>query len=226
MAKPPSSSRNKKSTRVKTARGRKLSSTRWLERQLNDPYVAEAQRLGYRSRAAFKLIELDEKLNLLKKNQIVVDLGAAPGGWSQIAVERGANTVIGLDILPIEPYPGAEFIEMDFTDDSAPQALIDALGGQQPDLVLSDLSPNTTGHQKTDHLRIMMLVEMAYDFARQVMRPGAHFVAKVFQGGAQGDLLKLIKSEFQTVKHVKPPASRKGSPEQYLIAQNFKGLRE
>lgn len=209
-------------TRVKTARGRKNSSTRWLQRQLNDPYVKEAQRLGYRSRAAFKLLEMEEKLNILKKGQLVVDLGAAPGGWSQIAAKKGA-TVVGIDLLEIEPMDGATFLQMDFTDEDAPAQLIAQMGGQKADVVLSDLSPYTTGHQKTDHIRIMMLVEMSYDFAKDVLKPGGHFIAKVFQGGAQGDVLDQIKKDFKTVKHMKPPASRKESPEQYLIALDFQG---
>ena len=211
-----------KHTRVKTARGRKSSSTRWLQRQLNDPYVKEAKRLGYRSRAAFKLIEMEEKLNVIKKDMLVVDLGAAPGGWTQVAVEKGAKHVIGIDLLEIEDMEGAEFIQMDFTDNEAPEKLLEMLGGEKPDMVISDLSPYTTGHKKTDHLKIMALVEMAYDFAVQVLKPGGHFIAKVFQGGAQSDLLKMVKADFETVKHMKPPASRKGSPEQYLVALNFR----
>ena len=211
-----------KHTRVKTARGRKSSSTRWLQRQLNDPYVKEAKRLGYRSRAAFKLIEMEEKLNVIKKDMLVVDLGAAPGGWTQVAVEKGAKHVIGIDLLEIEDMEGAEFIQMDFTDNEAPDKLLEMLGGEKPDMVISDLSPYTTGHKKTDHLKIMALVEMAYDFAVQVLKPGGHFIAKVFQGGAQSDLLKMVKADFETVKHMKPPASRKGSPEQYLVALNFR----
>ncbi|MAZ00011.1 MAG: rRNA methyltransferase [Micavibrio sp.] len=211
-----------KHTRVKTARGRKSSSTRWLQRQLNDPYVKEAKRLGYRSRAAFKLIEMEEKLNIIKKDMLVVDLGAAPGGWTQVAVEKGAKHVIGIDLLEIEDMEGAEFIQMDFTDNEAPEKLLEMLGGEKPDMVISDLSPYTTGHKKTDHLKIMALVEMAYDFAAQVLKPGGHFIAKVFQGGAQSDLLKMVKADFETVKHMKPPASRKGSPEQYLVALDFR----
>ena len=211
-----------KHTRVKTARGRKSSSTRWLQRQLNDPYVKEAKRLGYRSRAAFKLIEMEEKLNVIKKDMLVVDLGAAPGGWTQVAVEKGAKHVIGIDLLEIEDMEGAEFIQMDFTDNEAPEKLLEMLGGEKPDMVISDLSPYTTGHKKTDHLKIMALVEMAYDFAVQVLKPGGHFIAKVFQGGAQSDLLKMVKADFETVKHMKPHASRKGSPEQYLVALNFR----
>lgn len=211
-----------KHTRVKTARGRKSSSTRWLQRQLNDPYVKEAKRLGYRSRAAFKLLEMEEKLNIIKKDMLVVDLGAAPGGWTQVAVEKGAKHVIGIDLLEIEDMEGAEFIQMDFTDNEAPEKLLEMLGGEKPDMVISDLSPYTTGHKKTDHLKIMALVEMGYDFAIQVLKPGGHFIAKVFQGGAQSDLLKMVKADFETVKHMKPPASRKGSPEQYLVALNFR----
>ncbi|MCB9990040.1 MAG: RlmE family RNA methyltransferase [Rhodospirillales bacterium] len=209
--------------KVKTAKGRKSSSTRWLQRQLNDQYVHEAQRLGYRSRAAFKLLEMDEKLNLLGPGQVVVDLGAAPGGWCQVAVEKGAGKVIGLDLLEMEPVPGVTFLQMDFMNDDAPEALIAAIG-EGVDLVLSDMAANTTGHKQTDHLRIMALVETAYDFARQVLKPGGAFVAKVFQGGAQHELLALVKKDFETVKHIKPPASRQESAEQYMVATGFRGV--
>lgn len=220
-------SRSKKPTgreptkRVKTAKNRTQSSTRWLERQLNDPYVAKAQREGYRSRAAFKLQEIDEKLGFLKKGRVVIDLGAAPGGWSQVAAAKGC-TVIGLDLLPVDPLPGVTFFQMDFMDDAAPQILMDAAGGKV-DCVLSDMAPNTTGHKNTDHLRIMALVEAAYFFARQVLKPEGIFIAKVFQGGAQNTLLAEIKKDFKTTKHIKPPASRADSSETYLIASGFKG---
>lgn len=199
----------------------KASSRRWVERQLNDPYVAEAGRKGYRSRAAFKLTEIDAQMHILRPGMMVIDLGAAPGGWSQIAAARGAR-IIGLDILPVEPMNGVTFLQMDFTDDDAPEALIAAMDGTGADLVLSDMAPNTTGHRQTDHLRIMGLVEMAYDFATQVLKPGGTFLAKVFQGGTQADLLKRMKQDFETVKHIKPPASRKESAEQYVIAKGFR----
>lgn len=211
--------------RVKTAKRRKTSSTRWLQRQLNDPYVSEAQRLGYRSRAAFKILEIDEKVGLFKKGQTVVDLGAAPGGWLQVAVEKGATNVVGLDLLEIDPMPGITFFQMDFMDDDAPEQLISAIGGGA-DVVLSDMAPNTTGHKDTDHLRIMALVEAAYYFAKDVLKPDGVFVAKVFQGGAQHELLKQMKIDFKTVKHVKPPSSRKESAEQFIVAIGFRGEPE
>jgi 23S rRNA (uridine2552-2'-O)-methyltransferase len=209
--------------RVKTARRRTASSTRWLQRQLNDPYVRRAQAEGYRSRAAYKLIELDEKFGLLKKSRAVVDLGITPGGWSQVV--RKANPrarVAGIDLLPCEPIEGVEILEMDFMDDAAPDALIEALGSS-PDLVISDMAANTVGHPQTDHLRTIALAETAADFAVRNLQPGGAFVAKVFAGGADRELLTVLKRNFATVKHAKPPASRKGSPELYVIAQGFKG---
>ncbi len=209
--------------RVKTARRRTASSTRWLQRQLNDPYVRRAQAEGYRSRAAYKLIELDEKFGLLKKSRAVVDLGITPGGWSQVV--RKANPrarVAGIDLLPCEPIEGVEILEMDFMDDAAPDALIDALGSS-PDLVISDMAANTVGHPQTDHLRTIALAEPAADFAVRNLPPGGAFVATVFAGGADRELLTVLKRNFATVKHAKPPASRKGSPELYVIAQGFKG---
>lgn len=208
--------------RVKTARGRKNSSTRWLQRQLNDPYVAEAERLGYRSRAAFKLLEIDDKVKLLKPGVTVVDLGAAPGGWCQVAVERGATKVVALDLLPVDALPGVTFLQMDFMDDEAPEALVATIG-EGVDVVLSDMAANTIGHKQTDHLRIMMLVEAAYEFAREVLNPGGAFVAKVLQGGTQNELLALMKKDFKTIRHIKPPASRKESAEQYVVATGFRG---
>ncbi len=207
--------------RVKKTNQRTTSSARWLQRQLNDPYVHEAQRLGYRARSAFKLIELDDKLHFIKKGCTVIDLGAAPGGWSQIALQRGAGKVIGLDLLPIDPMPGVTFLQMDFMNDDAPEALI-MLMGSGADVVLSDMAPNTMGHKQTDHLRIMALVEAAYEFATQVLKPGGTFVSKIFQGGAQGELLKTMKADFTTVKHVKPDSSRKESSEQYVVATGFR----
>ena len=209
------------SVRVKTARRRTSSSTRWLQRQLNDPYVHEAQRLGYRSRAAFKITGIDEKLRLFKPGQVIVDLGAAPGGWSQVAVERKAKKVVAIDLLEIEPIPGVDFVQMDFMEDDAPDRL-KAMTGGPVDLVLSDMAPNTTGHQETDHLRIMGLVEAAYLFATEVLKPGGGFVAKVFQGGAEQELLKQMKKDFTTVKHIKPPASRKESAEQFVVALGYR----
>lgn len=208
--------------RVKTARGRKISSTLWLRRQLNDPYVKQAKIRGYRCRAAFKLLELDDQFSLLAKGSIVVDLGAAPGGWSQIAIERGVRRIIGIDLLPVEPMADAEFIEMDFMNEKAPSVLIDMLGGSA-DLVMSDLAANTTGHKNTDHLRTVALVEAAADFAFQILKPGGIFITKVFQGGAEKTLLSQLKFKFDFVRHAKPKASRPGSPEIYLIAKGFRG---
>ena len=208
--------------RVKTARGRKISSTLWLKRQLNDPYVKRAKIDGYRSRAAYKLRQLDDKFDLLGKGDIVVDLGAAPGGWSQVAVERKAGLVIGIDILPVEPVAGADIIEMDFMDEKAPDVLIKMLGGQA-DLVMSDLAANTTGHKNTDHLRTVALVEAAAEFAYQTLKPGGAFITKVFQGGAEKTLLNTLKLKFEFVRHAKPKSSRDGSPEIYLVAKGFRG---
>lgn len=208
---------------MKTARGRRSSSTRWLERQLNDPYVREAKAQGYRSRAAFKLKELDEKFGLLKGAQRVVDLGAAPGGWTQVVMEANRDArVAAIDLLDMDPVEGAEILKMDFMADEAPAALQKALGGQA-DLVLSDMAANTIGHKQTDHLRTMALVETALDFAMDELRPGGAFVAKVLAGGADSELVAELKRNFRTVKHVKPPASRKGSSEWYVVAQGFKG---
>lgn len=207
--------------KVKTARGRKISSKLWIERQINDPYVREAQIKGYRSRAAFKLDELDQKFSLLKKDALVVDLGCAPGGWVQIALKRGASRVIGIDLLEVETMAGAEMIVMDFMDEKAPQRLKDMLG-RAPDIVLSDLAANTTGHRSTDHLKTVALVEAAADFAMDVLPQGGHFVTKVFQGGAEENLLRRLKANFKTVKHAKPKSSRSGSPEIYMVALDFK----
>ena len=214
-------------TRVKTARKRSLSSTLWLQRQLNDPYVAQAKRDGYRSRAAYKLIEIDQRYHLLKSGQRVVDLGAAPGGWSQIAakkvgVEQGKGKVVGIDLLPVDPVPGVDFAVLDFLQPDAPDHLKAMLGGPA-DVVLSDMAANATGHKKTDHLRIIGLAEMAVDFACEVLSPGGVFLAKVFQGGTEGGLLKRLKTEFTTVHHVKPNASRAGSAELYVLALGFRG---
>lgn len=211
-----------KAERVKTAKGRKISSTSWLKRQLNDPYVAKAQMEGYRCRAAYKLIEINEKIDILKPGMTVIDLGCAPGGWCQVAARAGCK-VVGLDLLDMDPIPDVAFFKMDFMDDDAPQTLVDAIGGAGADLVLSDMAPNTMGHRNTDHLRIMALVEAAYHFAAEVLLPEGTFIAKVRQGGTQNELLAQIKKDFRTIKHIKPPASRKESSETYLIAQGFRG---
>ena len=210
--------------RVKTANKRSLSSQKWLERQLNDPYVARAKREGYRSRAAFKLLEIDEKYKILKPGQKIVDLGAAPGGWSQIAakVVGPKGKVVGIDLLPIDPMAGVEFIELDFLDESAPGRLIEMLGGPA-DVVMSDMAANTTGHKKTDHLRIIGLAEAAIYFAREILAPGGTFVAKVFQGGTENQLLADLKRDFAVVRHVKPAASRADSAELYVLATGFRG---
>jgi len=210
-------------TRVRTARGRTAQSTRWLERQLNDPYVRKARAEGYRSRAAYKLIELDEKFGFLKGSKRVVDLGIAPGGWSQVIRKQLPKAaVVGIDLLPVDPIEGVTILQMDFMDDAAPDRLIEALGGA-PDLVVSDMAANTVGHPQTDALRTMGLVETAFAFACDVLEPGGTFVAKVFAGGADSALVAELKRNFATVKHAKPPASRKGSVEWYVVAQGFKG---
>ena len=215
----------RRSERVKVKDAAKRpSSKRWLERQLNDPYVAEAKSRGFRSRAAFKLLQLDERFHLLKRGQRVVDLGAAPGGWSQIAAERVGPTgrVIGIDLLPVDPIPGAEIIVLDFLDPAAPERLRAALGGPA-DLVLSDMAAPTTGHARTDHLRIIALAEAAHAFAAEVLVPGGSFVCKLFQGGATKDLLQALKRDFASVRHVKPAASRADSVEIYIVATGFRG---
>jgi 23S rRNA (uridine2552-2'-O)-methyltransferase len=210
-------------TRVRTARGRTAQSTRWLERQLNDPYVRKAKAEGYRSRAAYKLIELDEKFDFLKGARRILDLGIAPGGWSQVVRKRLPKaSVVGIDLLPVDPIEGVTILQMDFMDDAAPERLIAALGGA-PDLIVSDMAANTVGHPQTDALRTLGLVEAAFDFARTVLAPGGAFVAKVFAGGADSALVAELKRNFATVKHAKPPASRKGSVEWFVVAQGFKG---
>ena len=209
--------------RLKTGKNRSASSIRWLTRQLNDPYVRQAKVDGWRSRAAYKLIELDEKYALLRKAKRVVDLGIAPGGWSQVVRKQAPNAaVVGIDLLPTEPIEGVTIFEMDFMADAAPGALMEALGGA-PDLVVSDMAANTVGHKQTDHLRTMGLVETAAHFAIEQLEPGGAFVAKVLAGGTDADLLVLLKKHFTTVKHAKPPSSRKDSSEWYVIAQGFKG---
>ena len=210
-------------TRVRTAKGRKVGSTKWLERQLNDPYVKRAKAEGYRSRAAYKLIELDERFGLLKGVSRVVDLGIAPGGWSQVVRQKAPRaTVVGIDLLPTDPLDGVTILQMDFMDEAAPDRLKEALGGPA-DLVLSDMAANTVGHPQTDHLRTMALVEAGLLFATEILRPGGAYVAKVLAGGADNDLVAALKKAFTTVKHAKPPASRKGSSEWYVVAQGFKG---
>jgi 23S rRNA (uridine2552-2'-O)-methyltransferase len=209
--------------RVRTARNRSASSTRWLERQLNDPYVRRAKAENYRSRAAYKLLELDERFGLLKGVGAVVDLGIAPGGWSQVLRRRAAKAkVVGIDLLPTDPIDGVEILQMDFMDERAPDKLKAALGGPA-DLVLSDMAANTVGHPQTDHLRTMALVEAGLEFAKEVLRPGGAYVAKVLAGGADNQLVAELKRHFAIVKHAKPPASRKDSSEWYVIAQGFKG---
>ncbi|WP_135466610.1 RlmE family RNA methyltransferase [Crenalkalicoccus roseus] len=212
-------------TRLRTARGRSTGSQRWLERQLNDPYVRAAKEQGLRSRAAFKLIELDERFGLLRPGARVVDLGAAPGGWTQVAVRKAGpkGRVVALDLLPMDPLPGATVLQGDFQEPEAEAAVLAALDGPA-DLVLSDMAPNTTGHAATDHLRIMALAELALDFALKVLAPGGAFVAKVFQGGSERSLLEALKRNFAAVRHAKPPASRKDSAELYVVATGFRGL--
>jgi 23S rRNA (uridine2552-2'-O)-methyltransferase len=218
--------------RVKTAKGRTTSSQRWLQRQLNDPYVAEAKKRGYRSRAAFKLLQIDDQVRFLKPGGRVVDLGAAPGGWSQVAVERvkpqlsggkaGGGVVVGIDITPVEPIAGATVLAKDFYDDDAPAALQALLGGPA-DVVLSDMAAAATGDTQTDHMRIMGLAETAHDFARQVLKEGGTFVAKVLRGGTERTLLDRLKRDFAKVRHVKPEASRADSAEMYVVGTGFRG---
>lgn len=215
-------------TRVKKKAGTiKASSRRWLERHLNDPYVHQSKIDGYRSRAAYKLIEIDERYKLLKKGQFVIDLGAAPGGWCQVAARIVGSTdenpsVVGIDYLHVDPLPGVTMLEMDFLDEDAPEKLMAALG-TRPDLVISDMAAPTTGHRQTDHLRTIYLCEVAAEFAISVLRPGGHFLSKTFQGGAENQLLTTLKQNFKTVHHVKPPASRAESVELYILARDFKG---
>lgn len=212
--------------RVKTAKRRSSSSTRWLQRQLNDPYVAEAQRRGYRSRAAFKLVGIDDKFRILRPGGVVVDLGCAPGGWTQVAVERtgaGRGLVVGIDLQEVAPVPGAVLLAGDFMAEDASARLREALGGRAVDVVLSDMAASATGHSRTDHLRIVALAEAAYAFAREVLAPGGVFVAKVFAGGTEAELLAALKRDFARVAHFKPPASRKESAETYVVAAGFRG---
>jgi 23S rRNA (uridine2552-2'-O)-methyltransferase len=214
-------------TRVKTGKSRSLSSKLWLERQLNDPYVARAKREGFRSRAVYKLSEIDDKAKFLKPGARVIDLGAAPGGWSQLAAQRvratdGKGRVVAIDLLDMDPVPGVDFMTLDFLDPAAPDILKEKLGGQA-DVVLSDMAANATGHRKTDHLKIVALVEAAAMFAAEVLKPGGTFLAKVLQGGTEGDLLAMLKRDFASVKHLKPAASRQDSAELYVLATGFRG---
>jgi len=216
------------SVRLKTARGRKTSSQRWLQRQLNDPYVAKSKELGYRSRAAFKLIEMNEKVKFLNPGSRVVDLGAAPGGWTQVAIEivkpqLTNGYVLGLDLQEMEPLAGATLLHLDFLQEDAEDIVINELGGKQADVVLSDMAAFSTGHAPTDHLKIMALAETAFCFAEKVLAPGGTFLAKVLQGGTENTLLNRLKQSFKVVKHLKPPSSRKDSSEMYVIALEFKG---
>lgn len=213
--------------RVKTAKGRKLASTRWLQRQLNDPYVEEAKRQGFRSRAAFKLIEIDDKHHLLKRGAVVVDLGAAPGGWAQVAAERvkaaeGQGLVVAADLSDIEPVPGVTFMRVDVTDAEAPDILREALGGARADIVISDMAASSTGHRQTDHLRVIALAESALEIAEDVLKPGGAYLAKVLQGGASGELLERLRQSFTKVAHVKPKASRQDSAEVYVLGTGFR----
>ena len=208
--------------KLRTARGRTTASQKWLQRQLNDPYVRAAQQQGLRSRAAFKLMEIDDKLKLLHRGSRVVDLGAAPGGWSQVAVKRGASTVVGVDLLQVDPVTGATLLQGDFNDEAVQQQLRDLLGGTAT-IVLSDMAPNTTGHTATDHMRIVALAELAFVFSTEILEPGGAFIAKVFQGGSERSILAPMKRHFANVRHVKPSASRKESSELYVVATGFRG---
>jgi 23S rRNA (uridine2552-2'-O)-methyltransferase len=225
MVKPPSGGAEAgrpKPARLKTAKLRTPSSQAWLERQINDPFAAQARAHGYRSRAAYKLTEIDDRFHLLKPGAKVLDLGLAPGGWTQVAIERRVGPIVGVDLLPVEPLPPANILQMDFTDPACGPLLMERLGGA-PDVVLSDMAPNTVGHRKTDHLRIVGLIEAAADFAVQVLKPGGAFVAKAFQGGETAAVIALLKQNFASVKTVKPKASRPESSELYLVATGFKG---
>jgi 23S rRNA (uridine2552-2'-O)-methyltransferase len=227
MAKTSKPTGRRATVRVKTARGRTVSSLRWLQRQLNDPYVAEAKKRGFRSRAAFKLLQLDDQFHFLKPGGRVIDLGAAPGGWTQVSVERvkaerGEGAVIGIDITPVEPIAGATVLTKDFYDEDAPKMLTALLGGPA-DVVLSDMAASATGDPQVDHMRIMGLAEAAHDFARQILKPGGTFVAKVLRGGTERTLLDRLKQDFIRVRHVKPEASRADSAEMYVVGTGFRG---
>ena len=211
-----------KPARLKTAKLRTPSSQAWLSRQINDPWAAKARAHGYRSRAAYKLTDIADRFGLLLPGQRVIDLGAAPGGWTQVALERGIRRIVGVDLLPVEPLPPAEILEMDFTDPACGDLLVERLGGP-PDLVMSDMAPNTVGHRRTDHLRIVGLIDAAVDFAESVLAPGGAFVAKAFQGGEISEVLTRLKRSFAQVRNVKPPASRPDSSETYIVATGFRG---
>jgi 23S rRNA (uridine2552-2'-O)-methyltransferase len=211
-----------KPARLKTAKQRTPAQQAWLERQINDPFAAKARAHGYRSRAAYKLTEIDDRFRLLRPTSRVLDLGLAPGGWTQVAIERGVRQIVGVDLLPVEPLPPAHILQMDFTDPACGSKLIELLGGP-PDVVLSDMAPNTIGHRETDHLRIVGLIEAAIDFALEVLKPGGAFVAKAFQGGGTDRLIAQLKQRFTDVRNVKPKASRADSSEVYLVATGFKG---
>ena len=211
-----------KPARLKTAKMRTPSSQAWLSRQINDPWAAKARAHGYRSRAAYKLTDIADRFGLLLPGQRVIDLGAAPGGWTQVALERGIRRIVGVDLLPVEPLPPAEILEMDFTDPACGDLLVERLGGP-PELVISDMAPNTVGHRRTDHLRIVGLIDAAVDFAESVLAPGGAFVAKAFQGGEISEVLTRLKRSFAQVRNVKPPASRPDSSETYIVATGFRG---
>ena len=226
MSKPvPPPAGRKLTVNVKTAKKRSPASAEWLRRQLNDPYVTAAKQQGWRSLAAFKLLELDDRFKIIRPGARVIDLGAAPGGWTQVAIRREAGPVVGVDLLPMDPIPGATLLLGDFNDPALPDRLAAALGGKA-DLVLSDMAPNTTGHAATDHLRIMALAELAAAFAREVLTADGAFVAKVFQGGSERAMLEALKRDFTSVRHAKPPASRKESSELYVVAMGFRGGEE
>jgi 23S rRNA (uridine2552-2'-O)-methyltransferase len=225
MVKPPtggSDAGRGKPARLKTAKQRTPSQQAWLERQINDPFAARARAMGYRSRAAFKISEIDDRFHFFKPGARVVDLGLAPGGWTQLALERGVTAIAGVDLLPVDPLPPAHILQMDFTDPACGPQLIELLGGP-PDVVLSDMAPNTVGHRQTDHLRIVGLIEAAADFAVSVLKPGGTFVAKAFQGGETGQIIARLKQHFAEVRNVKPKASRADSSEVFLVATGFKG---
>ena len=225
MVKPPTGGTEAgraKPERLKTAWKRTPSQQAWLERQINDPFAAKARAHGYRSRAAYKLIEIDDKFRLLRSGVRVIDLGLAPGGWTQVAIERGVRSIVGVDLLPVDPLPPAHILQMDFTDPACGPRLTELLGGA-PDVLLSDMAPNTVGHRQTDHLRIVGLIEAAADFAVEVLKPGGVFVAKAFQGGETSEVIAKLKHHFDSVKTVKPKASRAESSELYLVATGFRG---
>lgn len=227
MVKPPTGGTDEgrgKPARLKTAKMRTPSQQHWLERQINDPFSAKARAHGYRSRAAYKLIEMDDKLKLLKPGARVIDLGAAPGGWIQVAIERGVTNIAGVDLLPVDPLFPAQLLQMDFTDPTCGPMLIEMIGGA-PDLVMSDMAPNTVGHRRTDHLRIVHLIEIAAEFAIEVLKPGGVFIAKAFQGGESTEVMGILKRAFKDVKNMKPKASRADSSEVYLVATGFKGRK-